>query len=55
MGVDEQSNAEAARKTLAYFEEMEKQGCDLSYDVIPSPYSMDMTVPYFATFLRPSS
>ena len=53
MGVDEQSNAEAARKTLAYFEEMEKQGCDLSYDVIPSPYSMDMTVPYFATFLRP--
>ena len=32
---------------------MEKRGCDLSYDVIPSPYSMDMTVPYFATFLRP--
>ena len=53
MGVDEKTNAEAARKTLAYFEEMEKRGCDLSYDVIPSPYSMDMTVPYFATFLRP--
>lgn len=53
MGSDEASNAEAARKTLAYFEELEAQGCDLSYDVIPSPYSMDMTVPYFATFLRP--
>lgn len=53
MGVDEASNAEAARKTLAYFEEMAAKGLDLSYDVIPSPYSMDMTVPYFATFLRP--
>ena len=53
MGMDEESNEEAARKTLEYFEEMEKKGCDLTYDVIPSPYSMDMTVPYFATFLRP--
>lgn len=53
MGTDEASNAQAARDTLAYFEEMEQKGVDLSYDVIPSPYSMDMTVPYFATFLRP--
>lgn len=53
MGNDEASNAQAARDTLAYFEEMEQKGVDLSYDVIPSPYSMDMTVPYFATFLRP--
>ncbi len=53
MGTDEESNAAAARKTLAYFEKMASQGVDLSYDVIPSPYSMDMTVPYFATFLRP--
>lgn len=53
MGNDEASNAKAAQDTLAYFEEMEKNGLDLSYDVIPSPYSMDMTVPYFATFLRP--
>ncbi len=53
MGADDESNAKAARETLAYFEEMRDKGLDLSYDVIPSPYSMDMTVPYFATFLRP--
>ena len=53
MGSDEAGNAEAARKTLEYFEQMIRQGCDLTYDVIPSPYSMDMTVPYFATFLWP--
>ena len=53
MGADEASNAKAAQDTLAYFEEMAKDGLDLTYDVIPSPYSMDMTVPYFATFLRP--
>ncbi|MGN1343815.1 MAG: amidohydrolase family protein [Traorella sp.] len=53
MGVDEASNAKAAQDTLAYFEEMAAKGVDLSFDVIPSPYSMDMTVPYFATFLRP--
>ena len=32
---------------------MEAEGLDLSYDVIPSPYSMDLTVPYFSMFLRP--
>lgn len=53
MGIDEASNAQAAKETLQYFEDRVKQGADLSYDVIPSPYSMDMTVPYFATFLRP--
>ena len=53
MGTTAEENAQAARDTLAYFEEMEQKGLDLSYDVIPSPYSMDMTVPYFAAFLRP--
>lgn len=53
MGIDEESNAKAAHDTLAYFEEMANSGLDLSYDIIPSPFSMDMTVPYFATFLRP--
>lgn len=53
MGVDDASNAKAAEETLAYFEEMAAKGLDLSYDVIPSPFSMDLTVPYFATFLRP--
>lgn len=53
MGIDEVSNAKAAKETLAYFEKMQAEGVDLSYDIIPSPYSMDMTVPYFATFLRP--
>jgi len=53
MGYNEETNAQAAKDTLAYFEKMAEEGLDLSYDVIPSPYSMDMTVPYFATFLRP--
>jgi len=53
MGSNAEENAAAARATLAYFEEMEAKGLDLSYDVIPSPYSMDMTIPYFAAFLRP--
>jgi len=43
----------AARDTLAYFEKMEAEGLDLSYDVIPSPYSADFTIPYFAFLLRP--
>ena len=53
MGIDEESNAKAARDTLDYFNKMVEEGVDLSYDVIPSPFSMDMTVPYFSTFLRP--
>lgn len=53
MGADEAGNAKAAQDTLAYFEAMAAAGVDLSYDIIPSPFSMDMTVPYFATFLRP--
>ena len=53
MGTNDEENAAAARDTLAYFEEMAAKGLDLSYDVIPSPYSMDLTVPYFAAFLRP--
>lgn len=53
MGSNAEENAKAARDTLAYFEKMEAEGLDLSYDVIPSPYSMDLTVPYFAMFLRP--
>ncbi|MDR1619155.1 MAG: amidohydrolase family protein [Clostridiales bacterium] len=43
----------AAKETLLYFEEAVASGLDLSYDIIPSPYSVDYTVPYFAFFLRP--
>lgn len=53
MGATGEENARAAEETLRYFEKMESAGVDLSYDVIPSPYSMDMTTPYFSTFLRP--
>lgn len=53
MGATGEETAKAALDTLAYFEQMEAAGVDLSYDVIPSPYSMDMTTPYFSTFLRP--
>lgn len=53
MGADGESNAKAALDTLAYFEEMAAKGLDLTYDVIPSPYSMNVTIPYFANFLRP--
>lgn len=53
MGASPQETAKAAEDTLAYFEKMAAQGVDLSYDVIPSPFSMDMTTPYFSTFLRP--
>lgn len=53
MGATAAQTAQAARDTLAYFEKMESEGLDLTYDVIPSPYSMDMTTPYFSTFLRP--
>lgn len=53
MGATGEETARAAEETLRYFEQMERAGVDLSYDVIPSPYSMDMTTPYFSTFLRP--
>ncbi len=52
MGATPEACAQAARDTLRYFEEEAANGLDLSFDVIPSPYSMDFTVPYFATFLR---
>lgn len=44
---------EAAEKTLQLFEETARKGLDLSYDVIPSPFVADFTVPYFAFFLKP--
>ncbi len=43
----------AARNTLDYFEAVSSQGVDLSFDVLPSPYSADLTFPYFAFFIKP--
>lgn len=43
----------AARNTIAYFEQMRRDGLDLSYDVIPTAEAIDFTIPYFAFFLRP--
>lgn len=53
MAASPEDGAKAAQDTLAYFEEMAGRGLDLSFDVIPSPYSTDFTIPYFAFFLRP--
>lgn len=53
MAAAPEDGLKAARDTVRYFEEMESAGLDLSYDVIPSPYSTDFTIPYFAFFLRP--
>lgn len=53
MAATPEGGLQAAKDTIAYFERMEAEGLDLSYDVVPSPYSADFTVPYFAFFLRP--
>lgn len=53
MAATPEDGLKAARDTVDYFEKMESAGLDISYDVIPSPYSTDFTIPYFAFFLRP--
>lgn len=53
MAATPEDGLKAARDSVKYFEEMEADGLDISYDVIPSPYSTDFTIPYFAFFLRP--
>jgi N-acyl-D-amino-acid deacylase len=53
MAATPEEGAKAAQETLRYFEEVEAAGLDLSYDVIPSPYSAEMTIPYFSFFLKP--
>lgn len=53
MGANDDDSLAAAKDTVAYFEEMGSGGLDLSYDVVPSPYSADLTIPYFAFFLKP--
>lgn len=51
---DSESGAMAAvEKTLDLFERAEREGLDLSYDVIPDPLSADFTAPYFAYWLKP--
>lgn len=42
----------AAQETIEYFEQCEREGVDITYDVIPSPFVMDFTVPYGAYWLR---
>jgi N-acyl-D-aspartate/D-glutamate deacylase len=53
MSGEDDGGLKAAGETLRYFEEVISGGLDLSYDIIPSPYSTDYTVPYLAFFLRP--
>lgn len=53
MGTTPEEGIKAALDTIAYFEQMEGEGLDISYDVIPSPNSADFTIPYFAFLLRP--
>ncbi len=53
MAATPEGGAQAALDTIAYFEKMAAEGVDLSYDVIPSPYSVDFTTPYFAMYLKP--
>ena len=53
MAETEREAAEAAQRTLAYFEEMREQGVDLTYDVIPSPSCSDFTQTSFGYFLKP--
>lgn len=43
----------AAEATIACFEEYRAKGADLTFDVIPSPHCADITVPYFAFFIKP--
>lgn len=43
----------AAEKTLSLFERAQREGLDLSYDVIPDPLAADFTAPYFAYWLKP--
>lgn len=53
MAATPEDAVQAARDTLAYFEQMQQEGLDLSYDVIPTADAIDFTIPYFAFFLRP--
>ena len=53
MAATPEDAVQAARNTLAYFTQMQREGLDLSYDVIPTADAIDFTIPYFAFFLRP--
>lgn len=53
MAANGEEAAEAARRTLAYFDEMRERGADLTYDVIPSPNCSDFTQTSFGYFLKP--
>lgn len=53
MGAGPEEYAESARQTLRYFEHMERQGLELTYDVIPSPCGVDFTAADFCYYFTP--
>lgn len=53
MAEDEKGAAEAAKETLAYFEEARRRGIDLTCDVIPSPHCCNFTLTSFGFYLKP--
>ncbi len=53
MAEDAEGAAEAARKTLSYFDEARERGVDLTCDVIPSPACCNFTLTSFGFYLKP--
>ncbi len=53
MADNDKGALKAAKKTIELFEQVAREGLDLSYDIIPSPFVADFTVPYFAFYLKP--
>lgn len=52
MAETEKEAALAAERTLDYFQQVEREGVDLSFDVIPDIACSDFTLPYFSFFLK---
>ncbi len=53
MAADEKGAAQAAEKTLAYFDRAKDSGVDLTFDVIPSPSCCNFTLTSFGYYLKP--
>lgn len=53
MAEDGEAAAQAAKKTLNYFDQMREGGMDLTYDVIPSAMCADFTQVSFGYFIKP--
>lgn len=53
MAEDADQAVEAAEATLDYFRRLRESGCDLTYDVIPSPTCADFTQKSAGYFLKP--